>query len=58
MQDSRALYENFEAEEVGRRELQRLRYEEYERKRKKADLILERRRLKELLDMDDLDFDW
>ncbi len=46
------------SEAQNHQDIKRCRQNAYERKRRHAELILERQRLKQMLDVDDIDFEW
>ncbi len=58
MLDCVALQDDRQSDDVAKYEKVYVRHEDYEEKRRRAELILERKRLRQLLDEDELDFDW
>lgn len=58
MSDSVTSYEDQQLDDLTAYENRLSRHDDYEEKRRRAELIIERKRLRKLLDEDDLDFEW
>ena len=58
MHDSVTSYEDHQLDDLAASKNKLNAHDGYEEQRRRAELILERRRLRQLLNEDDLDFDW